>query len=148
MLPFNLIDMPEPDIRLDEFRLWIDRIDSYGLSGTVFCRSNCAIVWIGRAHLLNNVFVRWVDECETLYKTLSGETHLNHSPATSAVDIRLSAIGKTGHIRMETKLTANFYRGEHHVFVEEFDQTYLISFLEDCKRVREKIDVAKQYNAQ
>ena len=85
------------------------------------CVSNGADVRVSGPIMSAAAVVRWVQECERLYETLSGEAVLDSGEP--ALKLRLTAIGSGGiAARVEMAPVPGL---QEHFFTFEIDQTYL-----------------------
>ena len=120
-----------PSVRLEALQLWVhgrhfpeaqDQWDGNWLNVTVHCGQSGASVWATGAILDTIGLLRFRDELERLYQTLSGEAVLeSHEPN---VVVRVTSGDRTGHLRVRTDITPD-HLAQRHWFEFEIDQSYL-----------------------
>ena len=122
-----------PSVRLKAFQLWVhgrqfpeaqDQWDGNWLNVTVHCGQSGASVWATGAILDTVGLLRFRDELERLYKTLSGEAILeSHEPD---VRVRVAPSDGAGHLHVRVEITPD-HLAQGHWFEFEIDQSYVPS---------------------
>lgn len=120
-----------PSVRLSAFQLWVhsrqfpeaqDQWDGNWLNVTVHCGQSRASAWATGAILDTVGLVRFRDELERLYKTLSGEAVLESQERN--VKVRVAAGDGAGHLNVRAEITPD-HLAQGHWFEFQIDQSYL-----------------------
>src|SRR3954464_4043717 len=99
------------DIRLAGLQIWVhsrqfpehqDYWDGNWLNITAHCGEDGADVWVNGPVIHLSELARWVSDCETMYRTVSGEASLKCMEPELAVHLR---VDKCGHVLMQVLIT-------------------------------------------
>jgi hypothetical protein len=136
-----------PSVKLSAFQLWVhsrqfpeahDQWDGNWLNVSVHCGQSGASVWATGAILDLVGIVRFRDELERLYKTLSGEAVLeSHEPN---VKVRVAASDAAGHLNVRTEITPD-HLAQGHWFEFDIDQSYLPAAVAQLESVMARFPV-------
>jgi hypothetical protein len=137
-----------PDISLAGLQIWVhsrlfpevnDYEDGNWVNVTAHCGSKGAEVWVSGPIIDLPEIKVWLEECEKMNKTLSGEANLDCIEPELSVRLRAEPLG---HIRMEVEITPDNLTQEHR-FQFEIDQSYLAELINECRRLLAKYPIKK-----
>ncbi len=120
----------DPDISLGTLKLWVyarqfpeatDYWDANWLLATAHCGGQGASVDVYGAFLHTSELKRWLNEVESLHRSLSGQAEL--ATMEPELKVQLTA-GERGHVCAKVEITPNHLSQEHR-FHLELDQSYL-----------------------
>ncbi len=130
----------KPSIQLQGFQLWVhgrefpdatDYWDGNWLNVRAHCGTPGADVWVDGPILHLYELSRWVEACEQLNQTLTGEAVLDCLEPALHVELQ---VDRSGHITMRIDITPDHMTQEHR-FTFEVDQTYLPPLITACRKV-------------
>lgn len=141
-----------PDLKLEGLQIWVhgrqfpdshDYWDGNWLRVTAHCGGNGASVFATGSIIHLSELDRWLVETEELLKNLNGEAKLAcMEPALSAT----FKSGSLGHITMEVSITPD-HMAQRHWFQFEIDQSYLPTFVKQCRSILEAHPIRGSRNA-
>jgi hypothetical protein len=142
----KVLDLGEPDVRLEGLKLWIhgrqfpdltDYWDGNWLIVTVEYSSNEAIVRTNGPILHLSDLSGWLEKLRDLNRELKGEANLE--PIEPMISVKLKA-ELLGHILVNVSITPDVLH-EGHWFEFEVDQSYLPMLISSLESVHEKFPV-------
>ncbi len=128
------------NIVLEGLHIWVhgrefpeahDYWDGNWLNVTIYYGTHNAQVWTSGPVMHLPGLARWLEACERMYQTLSGEASLTYIEPALAVKLQ---IDKQGHIVSTVEITPDFIAQEH-IFRFEVDQSYLPGLIRGCQDV-------------
>jgi hypothetical protein len=131
-----------PDVKLCGLSLWVHGLQNSGdnnswdgdwLNATALCESQGVEVLVSGPIFQINNLKDWIEGCERMKETLSGEAVLGCAEPDLYVSLEM---GSLGHITMTVDITPDALTQEHR-FEFEIDQSYLKELLDSFKRLRD-----------
>lgn len=133
------VNLGELSLQIGGLKLWVhgrqfpsaqDYWDGNWLGVTARCDSaNSTVSTVAIVHL--DELAKLLDECKSLYETLSGVAKLDCMESNLSVTLT----GKSnGHIDVQIRITPDIVL-EKHVFNESFDQTFLPTIISQCREI-------------
>ena len=129
-----------PNIRLAGVQIWVhnrqfpesdDYWDGNWINVTAHCGAKGADVWISGSIIHLPEIKRWVNACENMHATLSGEANLECMEPWLSIKLVMRELGQ---ISMEVSITPDLAAQEHR-FEFDIDQSYLPELVKECRRV-------------
>ncbi|MGG1943314.1 hypothetical protein AB1286_00690 [Trinickia sp. NRRL B-1857] len=134
------MNLGQPSLQIAGLKLWVhhrqlplaqDYWDGNWLHATARCDSaSSSVSTVGPILHLGEV-ARLLDECERLYKSLSGVAKLDCIEPNLAVTLTAKT---SGHIDAEIHITPD-HMFERHEFKQSFDQTFLPAIILQCREI-------------
>ncbi len=135
-----------PDITLGGLQIWVHDRDHPWLRAspgdwlhiTAHCGGKGADVWVRGSIIMLEEVKSWTEECEKIYRSLSGRAQLGGIEPELAVTMEVS--DRLGHVRVSVSITPDYLR-QQHKFEFELDQSYVPSVIQQCKKVLSRVGV-------